>query len=90
MMSRKDYTDFTARMVQHYVESPKDFLAAVKPFRISLEMIESLALHNQDVTTELAMAAAAIGKAEKRGPGRPSKASLAKPKKRGRPPKIKA
>lgn len=86
-MSRKDYTDFTARMVQHYVESPKDFLAAVRPFRISLEMIESLALHNQDVSTELAMAAAAI---KKRGPGRPSKASLAKPKKRGRPPKIKA
>jgi hypothetical protein len=93
MMSRKDYNDFIGRMIQHYVTAPKDFLQAVKPFRASIEMIESLAFHNQAsprvIETERALAAA-LGEPKKRAPGRPSKLSLEKPKKRGRPPKIKA
>lgn len=81
MLSRKDYNDFIARLVQDYVSNPAEFLKNVTPFRVSIEMIESLAQASRAVDNSMAAIAAAEiptpkrrGRPPmKRGPGRPKK-----------------
>lgn len=91
-MTRNDYNDFVARIIQDYFENSKDFLPNLKAFRVSLEMIEGLAesaqfTHRAFAEGQAQMAAATVMPAPKRGPGRPPKALKGKP---GRPKKAKA